>query len=73
MSSIKPLVMSFSSLDELEKAKADYDFIGREVDVDRKSLRLTVLTIPRKYKKKADKEAKLRARKESDNYDDYNN
>lgn len=63
--------MSFASLDELEKAKADYDFIGREVEVDRKGLRLTVLTVPKKYKKKSDREAKVRSRKETDSYEDY--
>lgn len=71
MSSVKPLVMSFTSLDELEKVKADYDFIGREVEVDRQNLRLIVLTVPKKYKKKSDKEAKIRSRKEADDYDDY--
>jgi hypothetical protein len=65
MAKIKPLVLSFKSLDDLEKAKAEYDYIGREVDVDRKALKLTVLTLPRKYKKKTMREIKAARRREA--------
>lgn len=68
MAKIKPLVLTFGTLDELEKAKAEYDFIGREVDIDRKQLKLTVLTLPRRYKKKALREAKTARKREEENY-----
>lgn len=68
MAKIKPLVLTFSSLDELEKAKAEYDFIGREVEVDRKALKLTVLTLPRRYKKKAMRDAKAARKREEEDY-----
>lgn len=71
MGNIKPLVLEFTNIEDLEKQKAEYDYIGREVSVDRASLTLTVLTLPSKYKKKSEREAKIRARREADNYDDY--
>lgn len=71
MGNIKPLILEFQSIDDLEKQKAEYDYIGREVKVDRSNLTLTVLTLPLKYKKKSEREAKIRARREADNYDEY--
>lgn len=69
MGKIKPLVLSFKDIDALEKMKAEYDYIGRETSVDRQKLELTLLTLPRKYKKKTEREAKLRAKREEN--EDY--
>lgn len=63
----KPLTLYFSNIDELEKSKAEYDFIGREVDVDRKGLRLTVLTLPKNSKRQSKNSTKLKP----DNNFDY--
>ena len=70
MAKIKPLVMSFKSVDELEKMKAEYDFIGRDTDVNVSELKLTVLTLPRKYKKKQSRDNKP-SRNRSDNDSEY--
>lgn len=71
MGNIKPLILEFKNIEDLEKQKAEYDYIGREVKVDRAALTLTVLTLPSKYKKKTEREAKIRARREADSYDEY--
>jgi len=65
----KPLTLYFTSLDDLEKTKAEYDFIGREVDVDRKGLRLTVLTVPKNSRnKKQNKTMKNNSDNQSSDY-----
>lgn len=71
MGNIKPLILEFKNIEDLEKQKAEYDYIGREVKVDRAALTLTVPTLPSKYKKKTEREAKIRARREADSYDEY--
>lgn len=52
MAKIKPLTLGFSNVDELEKMKAEYVFIGREVSVDYQKLELTVPAVSKKRKKK---------------------
>lgn len=73
MAKIKPLVLEFTNQTDLEKMADEYKFIGREVEINRKELKLTVLTLPKKYKKKTEREAKANRNKEQDNeYDlDY--
>lgn len=71
MGKVRPLVIECKDIDDLERQKAEYEYIGREVKVDRAHLTLTVLTIPSKYKRKTEREAKARARREADSYDDY--
>lgn len=77
---VKNLVLSFEDPISLKKMKEDYEFIGREVDSDLDQLKLTVLALPRKYKKKNVREAKLARKREAEtDYDDdaydrkYNN
>ena len=72
MAKVKPLVMNFSDAEALNKMKEEYDFIGREVEIDVRNLKLTVLTLPRKYKRKQSKEAKTRRPREGDfDYEEY--
>jgi hypothetical protein len=73
MSKIKPLTLEFTSLDQLEKTKAEYNFIGREVSVDRQKMVLTVLTLPTVYKKKSDKEEASRSRSDDSYPDSFRN
>lgn len=68
---VKNLVITFDSPDKLFKMKEDYEFIGRETDVDTKELKLTVLALPRKYKKKSIREAKIARKREEENEYDY--
>lgn len=71
MARVKPLVLSYKNASDLEKAKADYDFIGRETETNWDKLELTVLTLPKKYKKKTERDAKAKARRDNGNYDDF--
>ena len=67
MAKIKPLVMSFDNAQALDSMKAEYEFIGREVDADYRELKLVVRSLPRKFKKKQTHDAKLaRNRADSD-------
>lgn len=70
MAKVKPLVMSFDNINDLTKMKKEYEFIGREVEVDNAELKLTILTLPKKYKRKIIKPS--RATRNADNsYDEY--
>ena len=69
MSKVNPLVMSFPDQESLEKTRKEYEFIGREVETDARELKLTVLTLPKKYKKKSVQEAKVRARSRDNDFD----
>lgn len=72
MAKVRPLVMNFPDIKSLESMRDEYEFIGREVDIDSRELKLTVLTLPRKYKKKQVKEAKAKAKKETEfDYEEY--
>jgi hypothetical protein len=71
MSKVKNLVITFDNQESLMKMKEDYEFIGREVDVDMSELKLTVLTLPRKYKKKNIREAKIARKREAENEYDF--
>lgn len=71
MARVKPLVLQFENAASLTKAKENYDFIGQETELNWEKLELVVLTLPKKYKKKMQKEARIKARKEPDDYDDY--
>lgn len=69
---IKPLVLTFDNAGDLERMKEEYEFIGREVNIDRQAMKLTVLTLPRKYKKKSIKETKNARKKEKEeSFGDY--
>lgn len=59
MAKIKPLVLEFTNQQDLEKMAEEYRFIGRETEVDKQNLKLVVLTLPKKYKKKTDRENKI--------------
>lgn len=67
---------------ELRNLVEEYrDYAGRDVDVDEKKLTLTVLALPRNYKKKAELENKLRRQRQlrdssyaipsDEDYEDY--
>jgi len=73
MAKIKPLVMSFENVVALEKMREEYEFIGREVEVNHKELKLTVLTLPKKYKRKQARDSKpTRTSRENEfDYEDY--
>lgn len=71
MAKVKPLVLRFDNASDLEKAKANYDYIGQETDINWEKLELTVRTLPRKYKRKTEKEAQIKARKEQNSTGDY--
>ena len=71
MASIKPLVLSYNNASDLEKAKANYDFIGQETEIHWGKMELVVLTLPRKYKKKTERESRAKARKDRNNYEEY--
>lgn len=68
---ITPKVIACSSVEEVDRLKAEYLYIGREVEVDYKKLEVRLLVLPTKYKKKSDREAKIKARREADGYEDY--
>lgn len=60
--------------EELYRLKGEYEWIGREVDIVRDPIlgdKLVVLALPRKYKKKEQAEAKLRAKREAYEEDPY--
>jgi hypothetical protein len=67
MSKIRNLVVYPKTLTELYSIKADYEAIGREVDIQKDEIgdKLIVLALPRKYKKKNDIEAKLKEKREA--------
>ena len=67
MSKIKNLVVYPKTPAELYALKADYEAIGREVDIQRDEIgdKLVILALPRKYKKKEAQEAKLKAKREA--------
>lgn len=69
MSAIKNLVIR-GSQEELIRQLEEYKFIGREAELDLSAGKLTVFALPRSYKKKRVAEAKLAARRQSDD-DDY--
>lgn len=71
MAKIKPLVLEFTNQADLEKMADEYKFIGREVEINRKELKLVVLTLPKKYKKKTEREAKANRNKEQENEYDF--
>lgn len=72
MARSKNLVLYPKTQTEMSALKADYEFIGREVNVvnDVTGKKLIVLALPRMYKKKADAIAKAKAKRETDNEDD---
>lgn len=72
MARSKNLVLYPKTQTELSALKADYEFIGREVNVanDVTGNKLIVLALPRMYKKKADALAKAKAKRETDSEDD---
>jgi hypothetical protein len=69
MSKVKPLIMSFPDAQALEAMRQEYEFIGRETEVNQRELKLTVLTLPKKYKKKSVREAKARAKSRDGEFD----
>jgi hypothetical protein len=69
MAKVRPLVMNFGSADELEKMRQEYEFIGREVETNQAELKLTVLTLPKKYKRKAARENKIRNTRRENDFD----
>lgn len=69
MSAIKNLVIR-GTQEELIRQLEEYKFIGREAELDLSEGKLTVFALPRSYKKKRVAEAKLAARRQSDD-DDY--
>lgn len=72
MAKIKNLTLSFKDAESLTKMKEEYLYIGREVTADYRKLELKVLALPKTYKKKQEREAKLLARKsDEDDYEAY--
>jgi len=67
MAKIRNLVLYPKSQESLYSLKSDYEWIGREVLVQRDELglKLVVLALPKKYKKKEQAEAKLKAKREA--------
>jgi len=65
--------MSFENVSALTKMKEEYEFIGREVEVNTPELKLTVLSLPKKYKKKKSSSPKTSRPQNDDevNYDEY--
>lgn len=65
------------SLFQLKQLQSEFeDYIGRETSADEKTLTLTVLALPRKYKRKTEREKKIkRAQREKFanfySYEDY--
>lgn len=70
MAKVKPLVMNFDNINDLTKMKEEYEFIGREVEVNNAELKLTILTLPKKYKRKITKPTRI-ARDTDKTYDEY--
>ncbi len=73
MAKVKNLVLYPSSQTELYRLKQEYEWIGREVDISRDAhgQKIIVRALPRKYKKKEQAEAKLKAKKEAFEGDQY--
>jgi hypothetical protein len=68
----KNLVIDCDNQREVFRLVEEYKFIGREVDYDVNKLQVTVLALPRDYKKKREASAKAVAKREIDNqYDEY--
>jgi hypothetical protein len=67
MAKIRNLVLYPKSQEALYSLKSEYEWIGREVRVQRDELglKLVVLALPNKYKKKEQAEAKLKAKREA--------
>ena len=67
MSKIRNLVVYPKTPAELYAIKADYEAIGREVDIQKDEIgdKLIILALPRKYKKKDEMESKLKAKREA--------
>jgi len=74
MARTKNYVLYPATQEELYRLKGEYEWIGREVDIVRDPQlgdKLVVLALPRKYKKKEQEEAKLRAKREAYEEDPY--
>lgn len=73
MAKAKNLVLYPNSATELYRLKQEYEWMGREVDIvrDPSGDKLVVLALPRKYKKKEQAEAKVKAKREALENDQY--
>lgn len=73
MTKAKNLVLYPTSATELYRLKQEYEWMGREVDIvkDPSGDKLVVLALPRKYKKKEQAEAKVKAKREALENDQY--
>lgn len=63
MAQIKNQVIYTSDFDTLNRLADEYRFVGREVRVEPRKSRLVVLALPSTYKRKEEREKKLRKRK----------
>jgi hypothetical protein len=59
----KNLVITANDGQHMRQLADDYIYIGREVDVDPQTFKVTVLALPRSYKKKRAAETKLESRR----------
>ena len=73
MAKIRNLVLYPKNPDALYALKREYEWIGRETRVSKDELgqKLVVLALPSKYKKKDIQEAKLKAKREAYESDEY--
>jgi hypothetical protein len=61
----KNLVIDCADQKEVFRLLDEYKYIGREVDYNLNKLQVTVLALPRDYKKKRDANAKAAAKRET--------